>query len=90
MMMSESDEVRGTEPDDVEGEYTEVAGEAPHKRTVEGEYTRTNGVDEDESVVGEYTSTDEHPEVHEASEEHGDYTRSEDDRPKPHPGPHRT
>ncbi len=87
-MMSESDEVRGPDPDDVEGEYTDVEGEAPRKRTVEGEYTRSDGVVEDESVVGDYTSTAEHPETHPASEEHGDYTR-EDERPKPHPGMHK-
>ncbi|WP_353813376.1 hypothetical protein [Agromyces sp. SYSU T00266] len=85
--MSEPDEARGTDPDDVEGTYTEVEGEAPRKRTVEGEYTRRNGVDEDESVVGDYTSTAEHPEVHPASEEHGEYTREEP--PKPHPGKHK-
>ncbi|WP_400994488.1 hypothetical protein [Agromyces sp. GXQ0307] len=88
-MMSESDEVRGPDPDDVEGTYTEVDGESAQPRTVEGEYTRTNGVDDDESVVGDYTSTEEHPETHPASEEHGDYARSEGSHPKPHPGPHR-
>ncbi|MRX44571.1 hypothetical protein [Agromyces kandeliae] len=87
--MSEPDEARTTDPDDVEGTYTEVEGEAPRKRTVEGEYTRRNGVEEDESVVGDYTSTEEHPEVHEASEEHGDYARSEGGHPKPHPGLHK-
>ncbi|MGR0321131.1 hypothetical protein [Agromyces sp. ZXT2-3] len=87
--MSESDEVRRPDPDDVEGTYTEVDGEAPQPRGVEGEYTRRDDVADDESVVGGYTSTEEHPETHDASEEHGDYARSEKAHPKPHPGPHR-
>jgi hypothetical protein len=89
MRMSESDEVQRPDPDDVEGSYTEVDGEAPRRRTVEGEYTRTDGAEEDDTVVSGYTSTERHPEIHDASEEHGDYTRTEAERPKPHPGPHR-
>jgi hypothetical protein len=73
--------------DRLEGSYTEVDGEAPHERTVAGEYTRTEGAIEDESVEGDYTSTEEHPDVHDASERHGDYIRSSD--AKPHPGPHK-
>jgi len=69
-----------------EGSYTEVDGEAPHVRTVAGEYTRTEGAPDDETVVDDYTSTDEHPETHDASEGHGKYIRTD---AKPHPGPHR-
>lgn len=72
--------------DEVEGSYTEVDGEAPHERTVAGDYTRTDGVADDESVVGEYTSTDEHPETHDAAAPEGDYVS--DEPPKPHPHPH--
>ncbi|WP_353828690.1 hypothetical protein [Agromyces sp. SYSU T0242] len=85
--MSESDRNRGIEPDDVEGEYTETEEEPAPLRTVEGEYTRTEGHEEPEVLTG-YTSTEGHPDVHPASEEHGDYTR-EDERPKPHPGLHK-
>lgn len=73
--------------DRLEGSYTEVDGEAPHERTVAGEYTRTEGAIEDESVEGSYTSTEEHPDTHDASERHGEYIRTND--AKPHPGPHK-
>jgi hypothetical protein len=73
--------------DDLEGSYTEVDGESPHERTVEGEYTRTDGAPDEEPVEGDYTSTEEHPDLHPASEEHGEFTRTEP--PKPHPGSHR-
>lgn len=72
--------------DRLEGSYTEVDGEAPRVRTVAGEYTRTDGVADDESAVGDYTSTEEHPKTHDPSERHGKFVRSAD--AKPHPGPH--
>lgn len=80
--------------DRLEGSYTEVDGEAPHERTVAGAYTRQDGVVDDESFVGDYTSTDEHPETHDASERHGKFVRTEPADPhpthaKPHPGPHK-
>ena len=71
--------------DRLEGSYTEVDGEAPHERTVAGEYTRTEGVSDEESVVDDYTSTAEHPETHEPSERHGEFIRTD---AKPHPGLH--
>jgi len=73
--------------DRLEGRYTEVDGQAPRERTVAGAYTRTDGATEDESVVGDYTSTEEHPETHDASERRGRYVRTND--AKPHPGPHK-
>lgn len=73
--------------DRLEGRYTEVDGQAPHERTVAGAYTRTDGAADDESVVGDYTSTEEHPETHDAAERHGKFVRSSD--AKPHPGPHK-
>lgn len=73
--------------DRLEGSYTEVDGEAPTERTVAGEYTRTEGAIEDESVEGGYTSTEADPDLHDASERHGDYVRTND--AKPHPGPHK-
>jgi len=82
---NESDEVDPT--DRLEGSYTEVDGEAPHERTVAGSYVRQDGAVDDESVVGDYTSTDEHPETHDASERHGKFVRTE--HAKPHPGPHK-
>jgi hypothetical protein len=85
---SESNEPDEVDPTDrLEGSYTEVNGQAPHERTVAGAYTRRDGVADDESVVGDYTSTDEHPDSHDASERHGKFVRTEP--PKPHPGPHR-
>ncbi|PWC03431.1 hypothetical protein DCE94_10285 [Agromyces badenianii] len=72
--------------DDLEGSYTEVDGEEPRERTVAGEYTRTDGVADDESVVGDYTSTEEHPDEHDAAERHGKFIRN--DPGKPHPGMH--
>jgi hypothetical protein len=93
-MMSESkepvdrSEASAVDPADlVEGSYTEVDGEAPHERTVAGAYTRTNGAPDDESVVGDYVSTEEHPKTHDPAERHGKYVRTE--RPTPHPGPHK-
>lgn len=83
--MSEPNEP--VESDRVEGSYTEADSEAPSERTVAGAYTREEGEVDDESVVGDYTSTEEHPESHAASERHGKYVRTE--RPKPHPGPHK-
>lgn len=73
--------------DRLEGSYTEVDGEAPRERTMAGDYTRTEGAVEDESVEGSYTSTEEHPDLHAASEPQGEYTRTND--AKPHPGPHK-
>ncbi|HEY6799374.1 MAG TPA: hypothetical protein VI121_01930, partial [Agromyces sp.] len=81
---NESDEVDPT--DRLEGSYTEVDGEGAHERTVAGAYTRQDGVVDDESVVGDYTSTDEHPETHDASARRGKFVRTEP--PKPHPGTH--
>ncbi|WP_200953362.1 hypothetical protein [Agromyces sp. Root81] len=72
--------------DDLEGSYTEVDGEAPHERTVAGEYTHTDGAPDEETSVGDYTSTDKHPDAHDADERHGKFVRSEP--PKPHPGMH--
>lgn len=72
--------------DRLEGSYTEVDGEAPHERTVAGEYTRTEGAPDEEPVVGDYTSTAEHPETHDASERHGKFIGVD---AKPHPGPHK-
>ena len=76
--------------DDLEGSYTEVDGEGPHVRTVAGEYTRSDDeeVDVDDSIVGDYTSTEENPEAHDAAERHGKFVGSEP--PKPHPGLHHT
>lgn len=89
--------------DDLEGSYTDVDGEGPKVRTVAGDYTRTDGVADDadddiaddiadgihdESVVGEYTSTDEHPETHHPVEPEGDYVSDERPKPHPHPGLH--
>jgi hypothetical protein len=68
------------------GRYTEVDGEGPEVRGVAGEYTRTDGVADDESVEGDYTSTAEHPDEVDPSERHGKYIRTEP--PKPHPGKH--
>jgi len=68
------------------GRYTEVDGEGPEVRGVAGEYTRTDGVADDESVEGDYTSTEEHPDAVDPSERHGKYVRTEP--PKPHPGKH--
>ena len=59
------------------GRYTEVDGEAPLVRGVAGEYTRGNGAADDESVVGDYVSTEEHPHSHDASERPGKYTRAD-------------
>ncbi|MFD4422994.1 hypothetical protein ACFWN7_16035 [Agromyces sp. NPDC058484] len=73
--------------DRLEGSYTEVDGEAPHERTVAGAYVRQDGVADDESAVGDYTSTEEHPHTHDPSERHGKFVRTEP--PKPHPGPHK-
>ncbi|MGW9630712.1 hypothetical protein ACWGST_08400 [Agromyces sp. NPDC055520] len=78
--------VAGDATDDLEGSYTEVDGEGPHERTVAGAYTRTDGSEDDESEVSDYTSTDAHPEVHDAAERHGKFVRVEP--PKPHPGMH--
>ena len=72
--------------DRLEGSYTEVDGEAPHIRGIHGEYTRTEGAPDDEDVVGDYVSTEEHPHTHDPSERPGKYVRSEP--PKPHPGMH--
>ena len=72
--------------DDLEGSYTEVDGEGPHERTVAGEYTRSDGVADDESSVGDYTSTEAHPDEHDPAERHGEFVRTEP--PKPHPGLH--
>ncbi|MFD1572752.1 hypothetical protein ACFSEO_01345 [Agromyces cerinus subsp. nitratus] len=72
--------------DDLEGSYTEVDGEGPHERTVSGAYVRTEGADDDESSVGDYTSTDEHPDGHAPEERHGKFVGAEP--PKPHPGLH--
>lgn len=84
----EPNQTDGVDPTDrLEGSYTEVDGEAPHERTVAGGYTRRDGVIEDEAFVGDYTSTDEHPETHDASERRGKFVRTEP--PKPHPGPHK-
>ena len=97
-MMSEADDTTqpstAGEPDAaaesaterLEGSYTEVDGEAPTERTVEGEYTRTDGAEDEEPVEGDYTSTERHPDTHDASEPHGEFTESEP--PKPHPGMH--
>jgi hypothetical protein len=99
-MMSESNrpaEPRATEEsgtpaaevdatDDLEGSYTEVDGEGPHERTVAGAYVRTDGADDDESAVSDYTSTAEHPDRHDPAERHGKFVRAE--VPKPHPGLH--
>lgn len=85
-----------TQPDDatestdrLEGSYTEVDGEAPHVRGVAGAYTRTDGEADDESVVGDYVSTEEHPVTHDPSERHGKFVRADHGEPKPHPGLHR-
>lgn len=92
-MMSDSndpvgpDETGGEPTDRVEGSYTEVDGEQPRERTVEGDYVRTDGVSVDESSEGDYTSTERNPDTHDPSEPHGDYVRTEP--PKPHPGPHK-
>ena len=82
---NESDQVDAT--DRLEGRYTEVNGQAPRERTVAGGYTRRDGIIEDEEFVGDYTSTDEHPETHDASARRGKFVRTEP--PKPHPGPHK-
>ena len=69
------------------GRYTEVDGEAPFERGVAGDYTRSDRADDDESVVGDYVSTEEHPHVHDASERPGKYSRAdhgEDRKPKHH------
>ncbi|MBM7503927.1 hypothetical protein ACFPER_10595 [Agromyces aurantiacus] len=71
--------------DRVEGVYTETT-EGAHPRGVAGAYTRTDGVADDESEVGDYVSTDEHPLTHDPAERHGKFVRSEP--PKPHPGMH--
>ena len=63
--------------DHLVGRYTEVDGEAPLVRGVAGEYTRSNGAADDESVVGDYVSTEEHPHAHDASERPGKYTRAD-------------
>ena len=75
-----------TATDRLEGQYTEVAGQAAHERTVAGEYTRTDDRPDEEPTVGDYTSTDRHPETHDPTERHGKFWRTEP--PKPHPGPH--
>jgi hypothetical protein len=75
-----------SDSDRVEGTYTEVDGEAPQPRGVAGAYTRTDGVDDDESTVGDYVSTEEHPHTHDPSERHGKFVNTEP--PKPHPGMH--
>ena len=75
-----------TSTDRLEGQYTEVDGQAAHERTVAGEYTRTDGHPDEERTVGDYTSTDRHPETHDPSERHGKFVRSQP--PKPHPGSH--
>ena len=82
----EPDQPAESSTDRLEGSYTEVDGEAPHERTVAGEYTRTDGADDEEPVEGDYTSTEQHPDDHDASERHGKFIRTEP--PKPHPGPH--
>ncbi|WP_448809087.1 hypothetical protein [Agromyces bauzanensis] len=65
--------------DDLEGRYTEVDDEQPETRGVAGTYTRTEGFEHDDTVVGDYTETAEHPTTHDASERHGKYVRT--DRP---------
>lgn len=63
--------------DHLVGRYTEVDGEAPSVRGVAGDYTRSDGTDDEESVVGDYVSTEEHPHVHDASERPGKYSRAD-------------
>ena len=82
----EPDAAAESATDRLEGSYTEVDGEAPKERTVAGEYTRTDGAADEEPVEGDYTSTQRHPDTHDASEPHGEFTESEP--PKPHPGMH--
>lgn len=81
---------QGAEADDARdrlvGRYTEVDGEAPLVRGVPGEYTRTEGAADDESTVGDYVSTEEHPHPHDASERPGKYSRA--DHGEPHPSKH--
>lgn len=77
----------GEPRDRLVGRYTEVDGEAPFVRGVAGDYTRTDGADDDESVIGDYVSTEEHPHVHDASERPGKYVRAdhgENRQPKRH------
>ncbi len=76
----------GDSTDDLEGSYTEVDGDGPHERTVAGAYIRTDGADDDETSVSDYTSSEGHPDSHEPAERHGKFVRTEP--PKPHPGLH--
>ena len=77
-----------TDTDRLVGRYTEVEGEGPEVREVPGQYIRTDGVVDDESVVGEYVATEESPSTVDPSERRGKYIRTEP--PKPHPGEHHT
>ena len=79
---------QGTETDDARdrlvGRYTEIDGEGPLVRGVPGEYTRTDGADDDESTVSDYVSTEQHPHPHDPSERPGKYPRAD------HGEPHRS
>jgi hypothetical protein len=77
-----------TETDRLEGSYTERDGEAPEVREVPGQYVRTDGGVDDESVVGDYIATEEYPSTIDPSERRGKYIRTEP--PKPHPGKQHT
>ena len=56
--------------------YTEVDGEAPHERTVHGQYTETDGAGPEAATEGSYTGVDEPAEAAE-----GEYTESDYDTP---------
>ena len=85
-MMSERDEQpdamsdgppRGDPTDELEGRYTEVNDEGPGPRRFAGDYVRTEGSEPDETSVGDYTSTDDHPRTHDPAERRGKYVRTE-------------
>jgi hypothetical protein len=66
------------------GRYTEVDGDGPLVRGVAGEYTRKDGTADDETEVGDYTSTQKDPHTHDASERPGKYTRADHGEPHHH------
>ena len=64
---------RGGETDRADLAALEVDGEAPHERTVHGQYTETEGVGPEAATEGTYTDAEEPADAPEGEYTEGDY-----------------
>ncbi|AGW42634.1 hypothetical protein O159_27430 [Leifsonia xyli subsp. cynodontis DSM 46306] len=71
--MSTPDDKASAARENLEGGYTEANDEGPHKRTIHGQYTETEGVTPDSDVEGSYTDAEEAADAPDGDYTEGDY-----------------